>query len=191
MDRKKAGPESATPRPDSGPPAEALLKAALRLLSIRARSVKELTDRLQRKGFTPSDVSYCVGWLKERDHLNDEAFARSLLRDRLRFSPRSPFLLERELKDKGVAASLAGEVLEAVLEEEGASSERLSAEAARSWVRKQSPAMRADLVGDRFSPERERARRRLHGFLARRGFVGDAARRGLEAGEKEARRQRD
>ena len=86
---------------------------------------------------------------------------------------------------------MAREVVGAVLREEGASSEGLSAKAARNWVRKQSPATRGELLGDRFSPERERARRRLHGFLARRGFVGDAARQGLEAGEKEARRLRD
>jgi len=85
---------------------------------------------------------------------------------------------------------LAGEVVDSVLQEEGIPAGDLSARAAESWVRKQSPSTRTDLLGDRFSPERERARRRLYGFLARRGFVGDAARRGLEAGEKKARELR-
>lgn len=168
-------------------PDEAVLKAALRLLSTRARSVKELRDRLLAKNLKSSHVSHCIRWLEERDLLDDEAFSHSFLRDRLRFSPRSPFLLQRELQDRGVAPSLAGEAVEAVLQEEEASAPDLAKTAARSWVRKQSAAIRAELVGDRFSPERERARRRLYGFLARRGFVGDAARQGMEAGEEEAR----
>ena len=83
---------------------------------------------------------------------------------------------------------MAGEVVDAVLEEEGISAGDLSDRTARSWVRKQSSSVRVDLLGDRSSPERERARRRLYGFLARRGFVGEGARQGLEAGEREARK---
>ena len=141
-----------------------------------------------RKGFNSSDVSYCLRWLTDRDLLNDDSFARSFTRDRLRFSPRSPSFLKRELADKGVDSSLAGEVVDAVLEEEGISAGDLSVRTARSWVRKQSSSVRVDLLGDQFSPERERARRRLYGFLARRGFVGEGVRQGLAAGEREARK---
>jgi len=175
-----------TSEPSSDPPSEAILKPALRLLTARARSVKELRERLLKKGFPTSDISNCIRWLVDRDLLNDETFARSLTRDRLRFSPRSPFLLKREATAKGVATSLAEDVVESVLQEEGISADNLSARAAESWIRKQSPSTRKDLLGDRFNPETEKARRRLHGFLARRGFAGDAAHRGLEAGKKKA-----
>ena len=37
----------------------------------------------------------------ERGYLDDAAFARAWIRDRIRFSPRSPFLLRRELAEKG------------------------------------------------------------------------------------------
>lgn len=188
MEAEETNPSQGRPPPLSQPPPEAILKPALRLLSARARSVTELRDRLLKKGFNSSDVSYCIRWLADRGLLSDDAFARSLTRDRIRFSPRSPFLLKRELTTKGVALSLAGEVVDSVLQEEGIPAGGLSARAAESWVRKQSASTRTDLLGDRFSPERERARRRLYGFLARRGFVGDDARRGLEAGEKEARK---
>jgi regulatory protein len=168
-------------------PDEAVLKAALRLLSTRARTVKELRGRLLKKGLKSSEVSRCLRWLEERDLLNDEAFARSFLFDRIRFSPRSPFLLERELRNRGVDPSLAGTMVKRVLEEEATSERDLSVQAAEGWVRKQSPTVRKDLLGERFSPEREKARRRLYGFLARRGFVGEAARQGLEAGMEKAR----
>lgn len=168
---------------------EKVLDVALRLLSTRSRSVEELRTRLLKKGLSRPDVSDCLKWLQQRNYLDDEAFSRTLVRDRIRFSPRSPFLLRTELRNKGVAASLAGRAVTAVLEEEGISTFDLAVKAAESWVRKQSPSVRQDLVGLRFSPEREKARRRLYGFLARRGFVGDEARTGMEAGEEEARRQ--
>jgi len=168
-------------------PDEAVLKPALRLLSARVRTVKELRGRLLKKGLSPSDVSHCIRWLEERNLLNDETFARSFLRDRIRFSPRSPFLLERELRDRGVAPALAGTVVEAILEEEGTSDGKLSAMAAEGWVRKQGSPTRKELLADRFTAEREKVRRRLYGFLARRGFVGDAARRGMDAGVEKAR----
>jgi hypothetical protein len=78
-------------------------------------------------------------------------------------------------------------MVDAVLQEEGLSADDLSAKAAESWIRKQSSSTRKELLGDRFTPAREKASRRLYGFLARRGFAGDAARRGMEAGEKRAR----
>jgi hypothetical protein len=74
-----------------------------------------------------------------------------------------------------------------VLEEEGITEGELSVKAAEGWVRKQGPTVRGDLLGERFSPRREKARRRLYGFLARRGFAGEAARLGLEAGMEKAR----
>ncbi len=163
-------------------PEPSLLNPALRLLSARARSVAELRGRLLKKGFDPGAVAYCLQWLLDRDLLNDESFSRALIRDRIRFSPRSPRLMVRELKEKGVAEPLAAETVEAVLQEEGISEADLSATAARDWVRKQSATTRRGLRGDRFTPEREKSRRRLYGFLARRGFLGDAARLGLEAG---------
>ncbi|NNM06211.1 MAG: RecX family transcriptional regulator [Gemmatimonadetes bacterium] len=132
-------------------------------------------------------MRHCLQWLEERDLLDDETFAQAHSRDRLRFSPRSPFLLKRELTKKGVRASLAVEVIERVFEEEGVGPVDLAVQAATGWVKRQSPRTRAALLAKRFSPEREKVRRRLYGFLARRGFKGDEARRGMEAGEEEAR----
>lgn len=185
----KAEPKGLTPTSPKTPgsPPESVLKPALRLLSARARSIRELRDRLYKKSLDPRDISFCLQWLEERGFLNDEEFAGALVRDRLRFSPRSPFLLRRELKEKGVEAGLAERVVERVCADEGFSTSDLAQKAAEGWVRKQGPTIQADLIRERFSPERERARRRLYGFLARRGFAGDAARWGLEVGEEKAR----
>jgi hypothetical protein len=77
--------------------------------------------------------------------------------------------------------------VEQVLQEEGLDTHDLAVQAAQRWVTRQSPLTRSHLLADRFTKERERARRRLYGFLSRRGFRGDEARRGMEAGEEKAR----
>lgn len=168
------------------PPAEALLKAALRLLGTRPRGVEELRGRLLRKGFAPGEVQGCLSWLEDRGLLDDEAFSQALVRDRLRFSPRAPTMLERELRRKGIAPGLAEKGVRRVLAEEEVTEASLAREASRNWVRRQGRETLADLTGERSSPERARARRRLYRFLTRRGFSGPAAGAGVEAARREA-----
>jgi regulatory protein len=185
------GPSGPNTRPESSTPPETALEPALRLLSRRSRTVKELRDRLEKKGVSSGDITACIRWLAERSLLDDEAFARALTRDRIRFSPRSPFLIRQELGRKGVAASLSTRAIEQVLEEEGLEAADLAIQAAWGWVLRQSSKTRSHLLGKRFTKEREKARRRLYGFLSRRGFGGDEARRGMEAGEEKARELED
>ena len=182
---------NSSPRQEDGSPDPAVLDAALRLLSVRARSVGELRDRLLKKNLSPNEVALCIQWLKARGYLDDRQFAAAMTRDRLRFSPRSPFLVLKELQGKKVERTVAETVVRDVLDEEGLSPVDLAKAAATAWVRKQSASVRADLLGERFSPEREKARRRLYGFLARRGFIGEAAQAGMEAGEEKARDMED
>ena len=54
------------------------------------------------------------------------------------------------------------------------------------WLRRQSPDVSDALASDVRSPEREKARRRLYGYLTRRGFRGEALSEGMEL----ARRRR-
>lgn len=172
----------------TGPPPDALLHAALRLLAPRRRGVEELRRRLREKGFGAREIAHCLNWLEERDLLDDEAFAQALTRDRVRFSPRSSSLLRRELALRGIDPSVAGSAVEAVLEAEGTSETDLAARAAEGWIRKQGQDRLRHLLEPSFTPERERTHRRFHGFLARRGFRGEAARVGRESGMDEARK---
>lgn len=168
-------------------PGEELLNSALRLLAARSRGVEELRGRLQRKGFNAEEVAVCLSWLEERSLLDDAAFSRALVRDRLNFSPRASSVLRQELVRKGVARATAERVVEEVFEEEGVSEERLAGAAARSWVGRQGTSILEALVAEPFTDGREKARRRLYAFLGRRGFRGRAASRGIEAGLNESR----
>lgn len=161
-------------------------EAALKLLSVRARSRRELQRRLRRKDFPTAVVRACLDELEARELLDDGAFARSLARDRIRLKARGPARIRRELRARGVADDTARSAIDGVMDDEGVTERELAEEAALGWLRRQPAEVAAALAGEPFSPERERARRRLTGYLGRRGFRGAAAVAAMEAASAQA-----
>lgn len=154
-------------------------EAALNLLSYRARTRLELRTRLRQKGFSTSRIDACLDRLEQRGLLDDEAVAAAFVRDRLRHRPRGKARLASELRAKGVDADTAHDTIDRVFEDEGASDVALACEAAEGWLRRQGAKLRDALAGEP-GPERDKARRRLHGYLSRRGFRGDALAEAME-----------
>jgi regulatory protein len=142
-------------------------EAALTLLSYRARSRAELARRLARKEFPPEVVERCLGELEERGFIDDRAFAELFARDRMRGRPKGARRISQELRAKGVDREIAEEVIGEVMAGEEVSEVELARTAAERW--------RA-----RPGEDTGRARRRLHGFLARRGFGAEAIRTVLD-----------
>lgn len=138
-------------------------EAALSLLSHRPRSAAELRRRLARKGFDAEVVDACVEALGGVGVVDDAAFAESLVRDRVRLRPQGRRRIRQELRARGVDEETASAAIDEVMEGEDASEIDLARAAAARWK-------------PRPGEERDRARRRLHAFLARRGFGGDAVR---------------
>jgi regulatory protein len=137
-------------------------EAALRLLSYRPRSEKEMRMRLKRRGIAPALVEETVERLRRLHYLDDKAFARFWTESRDSISPRSRGLIRRELLFKGIDAETATSTVEDLDDEEAAyraASKRLHAFEGLSY--------------DVF-------RRRLGGFLTRRGFGYNVVRRTLE-----------
>lgn len=169
----------------------AVRDAALSLLSYRARSRKELARALSRKNHRPADIDTVLEELEERGLLDDRAFAETLVRDRVRQRPRGRRRLVQELRQKGVQESTAEAAIEAALEDEETDEASLAREVGARWARTQSREVLAHLLDPEFTPEREKARRRLYGHLARRGFLGPALQAGTEAAQEEARARLD
>jgi regulatory protein len=142
-------------------------EAALVLLGFRARSAAELRRRLVQKGFDAGVAEACVADLAERGMVDDEAYAAAFVRDRVRLRPHGRRRLTAELRARGVDAEAAQEAVAEVWGAEGVSEADLARAAAARW--RQRP-----------GEETARARRRLHGYLARRGFGSEAARAVLE-----------
>lgn len=148
-------------------------EAALNLLSYRARTRQELARRLGRKGFEPDVVETVLAKLEHVGFIDDEAFAASFVRDRVRFKPRGSRRLVQELRAKGVAGTVAESVVDEVLDAEELTETELARDAARGWSRRLA---RGRDILDAAAEDTHEVRRRLYGFLARRGFGSDAIR---------------
>ncbi|MEA1926774.1 MAG: regulatory protein RecX [Candidatus Auribacterota bacterium] len=134
-------------------------ESALRLLNYRERSIKELSDRLSEKHYSPGTITAVIKRLKELDLLDDKKFARLWTRSRVHSKPRSAWLISRELREKGISE----EVIQEVVEDEYTPEQE--EEAAMSLAKKQAMRYRTD--------EPEKAREKLFAFLSRRGFSSD------------------
>lgn len=146
-------------------------EAALNLLSYRARTRSELEQRLRRKEFPEDVVEACVSELVEKGLVDDEAFAESFIRDRVRSRPRGARRLVQELRAKGVDVETARAMVERTLEAEAVSEVELAREVAEGWARRAYGAK-----SGASTPDARDARRRLYGHLARRGFGGEVIR---------------
>jgi len=88
------------------------LDAAYRYLSYRPRSEAEARQRLHQRGFDTEIVEKTLTKLKEQNLIDDLAFAQFWKENRLSFKARSKRLVEKELKDKKVAAEIIERVTE-------------------------------------------------------------------------------
>lgn len=132
---------------------EVTYQKALHFLSYRPRSAAEVHQNLVKRGIPETLAQEAVQRLQRAGLVNDEAFARAWAENRSAFRPRGRALLRLELRRKG----LSDETVQSVLSEQ-ADEETLALEAARKYVRRL-----AGLDWNEF-------RRKLGGFLARRGF---------------------
>lgn len=79
---------------------------AVRYLSLRARSEKEITDFLIKKDFNPQIIPQVINRLKELKFLSDEEFGRSFMRTRQEYKGKSTYFITYELKQKGLSNEL-------------------------------------------------------------------------------------
>ena len=147
-------PESRTRTED---PESTYLKAknaALRLLSYRSRSEKEVQRRLQGR-FSEDVIHRTVSDLRRQGLLDDMAFAKEWREQRERFRPRGPAVIKQELQKLGVDR----EIIRDALSDFDASANAYQA---------------GSKYASKLSVDDANAfRRRLGGFLHRRGFEGD------------------
>ena len=149
----------------------ALYDRALRLLAFRSRSSADLRRRLKRDvaDAGAGRVDRVIRALESRGFLDDAAHARSVTRSRVRSRGAASRRIEQELRRQGVAQDVAAEAISEVFADEAVD----EATVAQTVARK-----RAAQLADLPAPVR---RRRLYGYLARRGYSPDVVRRAIEA----------
>ncbi len=128
------------------------MTAALRLLSYRPRSEREMRDALRSRRIPEAIADETLDRLRQLRLLDDQAFAEAWAESRQRNSPRGRRMLLAELAQKGIERKVAQESVAAIDEEA----------AAMRAGRKRSQRLRGLEFRD--------FRRGLGDFLARRGF---------------------
>jgi len=139
-------------------------ETALRFLSFRRRTEKEIKDRLKRKGFDEKIIRHTIDKLKEYDLINDFEFAQSWVKERLAHRPRGKKLLQQELWKKGIKKEIIDRVIEKLCRDEDRSALQLL-EKIKGRYRNLEPKV---------------AKRRMFGLLLRRGFSYETAKNAVE-----------
>jgi len=90
---------------------------SLKFLGYRARSSKELTDYLKKKGFDGRVMEAVLEKLTDYSFVDDEAFADRWVKDRLAGKPVGKRWIAGELKNKGIKQETIDKALDAVDEQ--------------------------------------------------------------------------
>lgn len=131
---------------------------ALRLLAARSYTARSLHRKLTQKGISPEESQAVVDRLEASGLVNDAKFAEQYARSKVLGSGASKRRVIQDLRRKGIAEGLAKSALEQVFADEGVDSRKNAERVARKKL-----AQMGDL-------DLLILRRRLFGFLARRGY---------------------
>jgi regulatory protein len=150
---------------------EAARNAALRVLTRRMRTNREIEDELDSRGFSRNVVSRVTERLRSVGLINDSEYAGAFLRTSLKLRPRSYKVLRAELVKKGISPEVANNAVREALKSapEVDVAREVFAKASRRYQK---------------LPQREK-RRRLFSFLGRRGFSLETISELLGEGEED------
>jgi regulatory protein len=138
-------------------------EAALRFLSFRRRTEKEVRDKLKKRGFDNKTIISTIEKLKDYDLINDVEFAAAWVRERLAHKPRGKKLLKQELWKKGIKKEIIDQVTEELCKDENKAASKLLEKIKRRYR----------------NLEPQVARRRMLSLLLRRGFSYEIARKSV------------
>ena len=146
-------------------PKRSTYERALDMLEARSRGVAELRRLLIRKGEPEADVDAAIERLRAAGVLDDANFARQLTRSKALGAGLSRRRIQQELSKRGVAREVSTDAIAEVFEEEGVDEDAAIERVARKKLRMLTKVDDAT------------RKRRLYGFLARRGYDSNAIQR--------------
>ena len=142
--------------------------SALNGIASRARTAKEVSDALARKGFAEAIIQDTVADLERLGLIDDDAYARAFVQGRFSARGYGPARLRQDLQRKGVARAAIEAALDELTEAEDLG-DAAREQAAKKW---RALASEEDL--------RKRKKKTMD-FLGRRGFGVDSARSAVDA----------
>jgi regulatory protein len=142
----------------AGKPLGSPYDAAVEFLATRPRSLVEIRRHLHGKRYDDEAIDGAIDRLRAQRYVNDLDFARYWIEQRSRFRPKGDRALVSELSNKGVSRETINAALgEMPAESEGDRARRAIARQLTRWS----------------SLEPAERKRKIHAFLAQRGFGYD------------------
>ncbi len=129
---------------------------ALKFLTYRQRSEKEIIDKLKKKGFEESIIDNTLNYLKKYKLVDDMEFAKAFMKDKINLNKFGPIRIKHELYKKGIDNN----IIEKILEEDDDEYNR-----ALNLAKKKLPSYKND--------DKNAIYRKLGGFLQRKGYSYD------------------
>ena len=144
------------------------MRVGLRYLSVRPRSCREIELRLLREKLTQETIERTVDRLTILGYLDDRNFAAAFARDRIRLRPCGVRRMKADLLSRGVSSCDADDGIESAMMEQDVNEHELLQQVASA---------RASKLDDL---DKGVARRRLFGYLSRRGFSSENIRKWID-----------
>ena len=135
--------------------------AALRYLSTRPRTEREVRDKLREKEYGEEEIARAIDDLKRSGLLNDEEFSRMYIRDALASRPAGKLLLKKKLLLLGVDKATVDHALHEAFQQ--VNQEDAAMKAATQFMKK--------THSTRKNESALKLRNRLTSFLVRRGYT--------------------
>jgi regulatory protein len=162
-------PAAGAEHAEGAPAAQKTYERALRLLSFRARSAKELEKRLLEKGEPAAGVAAALARLAAAGLLDDTRYAEARARTGIVGKARSRRRIEEDLVHRGVAREVAGAAVRRALADAGTDEAAVAERAARKKMRSLA------------SLDPRAQREKLYAFLARQGHPASVVRQVVRA----------
>lgn len=136
---------------------QAYYALSLRFLSYRARSIKEMRDRLVKKKAPDDVIEKLISLLIDQKLLNDQEFAQSWVESRLRARPKAMSVIKQELIQKGISREILEELLSDTKEFDRGSIKKVIEKAKKKYS----------------NLEIREQKEKIAGYLGRRGYSWD------------------
>lgn len=130
---------------------------AIKLLSYRWRSEKEIRDKMNEKDYEVDVIDTTINYLYDQNLLNDKRFAETFVRDKINFNKWGSYRIKQELYMKGISNNIIDEILEEYCDSEY--------DMAMTLANKKISSYKND--------DRNSVYRKLGGFLQRKGYSYD------------------
>lgn len=133
-------------------------------LARREHSRYELYKKLNRKAYDRENINKVLDELEGKDYINDERFARSWIKSRLRLKPRGPRLIKKELAQKGIPAVTQDRLIQELISDN--KELEMAKDLSKKWLNKKS--------------NQENLDRKLYRYLSNKGFSNNISIRILD-----------